>query len=107
MDVLSSNFWYSSPDAAGFISYDEFIEIFTSYLGFPSACCAPFVVQHIGSEGKQQRVNEHRNIAVAPNAVSVAGDTIVGICIKLVFGDMAKISGMQLQYEAENTFHGQ
>eukprot|EP00957_Ditylum_brightwellii_P187943 14309603-Ditylum_brightwellii.AAC.1 len=107
MDALSSNFLYSSPDAAGFISYDEFIEIFNSYLGFPSACCAPFVGQHIGSEGKQQRVNEHRNIAVAPNAVPVARDTIVGVCIKLVFGDMAKVSGMQLQYEAENTFHCQ
>eukprot|EP00957_Ditylum_brightwellii_P125433 9560487-Ditylum_brightwellii.AAC.1 len=50
MDVLSSKFLYSPPEAAGFISYDEFIEIFTSYLGLPNPCCAPFVGQYISSE---------------------------------------------------------
>eukprot|EP00957_Ditylum_brightwellii_P184239 14032868-Ditylum_brightwellii.AAC.1 len=75
VDVLSSQFLSSPPDAAGFIPDDEFIEIFTSYLDLPS----PF-----------------------PGT----GHTIACDCIKLAFGDMAKVAGMQLQYEAENVFCG-
>eukprot|EP00957_Ditylum_brightwellii_P021975 1657538-Ditylum_brightwellii.AAC.1 len=60
----------------GFIPDDEFQEIFASYLGLPSPCCAPFVGEWIGTEGNHYRVNEHVNVLSAHNAVPGAGHFI-------------------------------
>eukprot|EP00957_Ditylum_brightwellii_P156838 11937508-Ditylum_brightwellii.AAC.1 len=61
MNTTSSQFLTAPPDEMGFIPDDEFQEIFASYLGLPSPCCAPFAGQWIGTEGNQHRVDEHGN----------------------------------------------
>eukprot|EP00957_Ditylum_brightwellii_P059669 4529398-Ditylum_brightwellii.AAC.1 len=58
------------------------------------------------AHSNQQRVDEHGNVVATHNAVPGAGHTIAHDCIKSAFGDMAKVPGMKLQYEAENVFHG-
>eukprot|EP00957_Ditylum_brightwellii_P106133 8096203-Ditylum_brightwellii.AAC.1 len=70
----------------GFIPDDEFQEIFASYLGFPSPCCASFVGQWIGTEGNQCWVDEHGNVFSAHNAVPGAGNSFAHNQIQAVVG---------------------
>eukprot|EP00957_Ditylum_brightwellii_P017306 1303420-Ditylum_brightwellii.AAC.1 len=90
VDALSTQFLYSPPDAAGITPDDEFREIFATYLGLPSPCCAPFVGQYIGSEGNQRKVDEHGNVVAAHNAVPGAGHTIAHDRVKASVGEIAK-----------------
>jgi hypothetical protein len=106
VNTTSSQFLTAPPDEMGFIPDDEFQDIFASYLGLPSPCCAPFVGQWIGTEGNQRMVDEHGNVLSAHNAVPGAGHSIAHNWVQAVAGDIAKASGMQLQSEAENLFHG-
>eukprot|EP00957_Ditylum_brightwellii_P115496 8809832-Ditylum_brightwellii.AAC.1 len=97
VNTTSSQFLTAPPDEMGFIPDDGFQEIFASYLGISSPCCAPFVGQWIGIEGNQRRVDDHGNLISAHNAVSGAGHPIAHNCIQALAGDIAKASGMQLQ----------
>eukprot|EP00957_Ditylum_brightwellii_P168992 12863013-Ditylum_brightwellii.AAC.1 len=74
----------------GFIPDDEFQEIFASYLGLPSSCCAPFIGQWIGTEGNQCMVDEHGNVLSVHNAVPGAGHSIAHNWVQAVAGDIAK-----------------
>eukprot|EP00957_Ditylum_brightwellii_P116502 8886502-Ditylum_brightwellii.AAC.1 len=105
VNTTSSKFLTAPPDEMGFISDNEFQEIFASYIGLPNPCCAPFVGQWIGTEGNQCKVNEARNVLSIHTAVPGARHSIAHNWIQAIAGDIAKASGMQLQSEEENLFH--